>query len=85
MLIHRYFVKVPTVRLNLNFIHTRVLARLTRAKLKKLACDARTVACDFGVRACEIANTRDTRELHVTSSHLVCHITRACGVTTGTV
>ena len=63
------------VQLNLNFTHacrhTRVLARLTLAKLKKLAC-ARTVAHGLAC-AREIANTR---EMHVTSSHLVCHTTR---------
>ena len=43
---------IATVQLNLNFTHacrhTRVLAHLTLAKLKKLAC-ARTVARDFGM------------------------------------
>ena len=45
--------KPGTVQLNLNFTHAcrymRVLARLTHAKLQKLAC-ACTVARGFGVR-----------------------------------
>ena len=53
------------VQLNLNFTHacryTRVLARLTHAKLQKLAC-ARTVACDFGVSTQDSKHTRHVRD-----------------------
>ena len=66
------------VQLNLNFTHvcryTRVLAHLMHAKLQKLACAHSLLqvilACPHG-----IANTRDTREIHVMSSHLLCHTT----------
>ena len=48
------------VQLNLNFTHvcryTCVLARLMRAKLKKLAC-AHTVASDFGMHTGDSKHT----------------------------
>ena len=53
------------VQLNLNFTHVcrymRVLARLTRAKLQKLAC-ACTVAHDLGVHTWDSKHTRHTRD-----------------------
>ena len=53
-----------TVQLSLNFTHacrhTRVLARLTRVKLQKLAY-ARTVACNFGMHTRASEHTRHTR------------------------
>ena len=74
------------VQLNLNFTHvcryTHVLARLTRAKLQKLAC-AHTVARDFGV------HTRDSK--HTLHMRDTCHMLSlglphyTCGVTTGAV
>ena len=74
------------VQLNLNFTHacrhTRVLARLTCAKLKKLEC-ACTVAHDFGVHMRDSKHTQHTRvarhELTLGLPHYM------CGVTTGTV
>ena len=75
-----------TVQLNLNFTHayryTRVLARLTRAKLKKLAC-ARTVARDFSVCTRDSKHTRHTRDASHELALGLPHYT--CGVTTGTV
>ena len=75
-----------TVKFNLNFTHacrhTRVLARLTRAKLKKLPC-ARTVARDFGVRTRDSKHTRHTRVARHELALGLPHYT--CGVTTGTV
>ena len=75
-----------TVRLNLNFTHrcryTRVLASLTLAKVKNLAC-AHTVAHDFGVRMRDSKHTRHTRDArHELALGLLCYM---CGVTTGTV
>ena len=59
-----------------------MLARLTRAKLQKLAC-ACTVARDFGMRTWDSKHTQHTRdschELTLGLSHYT------CGVTTGTV
>ena len=77
---------VCTVQLNLNFTHvcryTHVLARLTHAKVKKLA-NACTVACDFGMRTQDSKHTQHTRdarhELALGLPHYM------CGVTTGTV
>ena len=60
----------------------RVLARLTHAKLKKLAC-ARTVACDFGVRVRDSKHTCHTRDARHELALCLPHYT--CGVTTGTV
>ena len=60
--------QVATVQLNLNFTHTcrymRVLARLTHAKLQKNWC---VHAVFLAILACAhgIANTHDTREMHV--------------------
>ena len=66
------------VQLNLNFTHvcrhTRVLARSTRAKLKKLAC-----ARNFGVRMQDSKHTRHTRDachelaLGFTTLHVWCN------------
>ena len=74
------------VQLNLNFTHackyTRVLARLTRAKFKKLAC-ARTVASDFGVRTWDSKHTQHTRDARHELAFGLPHY--MCGVTTGTV
>ena len=78
--------KACTVQLNLNCTHacrhTRVLAHLTHAKLKKLTC-ASTVARDFGVRTRDSKHTRHMRvprhELALGLPHYM------CGVTTGTV
>ena len=74
----RIWKSVHTVQLNLNFTHacryTRVLAHLMRAKLKNWRVHAllhAILAC-----TCRIANTRDTREMYITSLHLVCHTTR---------
>ena len=75
-----------TVQFNLNFTHacrhTRVLVRLTRIKLQKLAC-ARTVACNFGVRMWAIKHTQHTRNACHEIALGLPHYT--CGVTTGTV
>ena len=75
-----------TVQLNLNFTHasrhTRVLARLTRVKLQKLAC-AHTVARNFGVRTRASEHTRHTRNAHHKLALGLPHYMR--GVTTGTV
>ena len=60
----------------------RVLARLTRVKLQKLAC-ARTVACNFGVRMLASEHTRHTRNARHEHALGLPHYT--CGVTTGTV
>ena len=59
-----------------------MLARLTRVKLKKLAC-ARTVACDFGVRTRDSKHTHHTRDARHELALGLPHYT--CGVTTGTV
>ena len=58
----------------------RVLACLTCAKVKKLAC-ACTVAHKYGVRTQDSKHTRDACH----KLHLVCHTYYTCGVTTGTV
>ena len=75
-----------TVQPNLNLTrvcrHTRVLTRLTHAKLKKLAC-ARTVARDFDVRTRDSKHTRHTRDARHELALGLPHCT--CGVTTGTV
>ena len=77
---------LATVQLNLNFTHacryTRVLARLMRAKLQKLAC-ACTVARDFGVHTWESKRTRRTRDTRHELALGLPHYT--CGITTGTV
>ena len=74
------------VQLNLNFTHTcghtRVLAHLTCAKLKKLVC-ACTVARDFGVRTRDSKHMRHTRDACHELVLGLPHYT--CGVTTGTV
>ena len=78
--------KGSMVQLNLNFIHmckyTRVLACLTRAKLKKLAY-VHTVACNFGVRMWNSEYMGHTRDVHHKLALGLPHYT--CGVTTGTV
>ena len=75
-----------TVQLNLNFTHvcryTRVLARLTHTKVKKLAC-ACTVAHDFGMCTWDSKHMRHTRDTHHKLALSFLHYT--CGVTTGTV
>ena len=75
-----------TVQLNLNFTHAcrykRVLARLTLAKLDKLAC-ARTVACNFGMRTQDSKHTQHTRDACHKLTFGLPHYTY--GVTTGTV
>ena len=74
------------VQLNLNFTHacrhTRVLAHLMHAKLKKLAC-ALTVARNFGVRTRDSKHTQHTRVARHELALGLPHYT--CGVTTGTV
>ena len=75
-----------TVQLNLNFTHafryTRVLSRLTHAKLQKLVC-AHTVARNFGVRTWDSKHTRHMRDArHELALGLLHYM---CGVTTGTV
>ena len=62
--------------------YTRVLACLTRAKLKKLAC-AHTVACAFDVRTRDSKHTQHTRDACHKLALGLSHYT--CGVTTGTV
>ena len=59
-----------------------MLARLTHAKLQKLAC-ARTVACDLGVRTQDSKHTWDKRDACHELAVGLLHYT--CGVTTGTV
>ena len=59
-----------------------MLARLTCAKLKKLAC-ARTVSCNFGVRMRDSKHMRHTREARHELALGLPHYTY--GVTTGTV
>ena len=60
-------------------LYTRVLARLTRVKLQKLAC-ARTVACNFGVRTWASEHMRHTRnarhKLALGLPHYTCRVTR---------
>ena len=58
-----------------------VLAHLTRAKLKKLAC-ACTVACDFGVHTLDSKHTCHTRDARHELTLGLPHYT--CGVTTVT-
>ena len=74
------------IQLNLNFTHacryTRVLARLTSAKLQKLAC-ACTVACDFGMHTWDSKHTWHTRDTCHKLTLGLPHYT--CGVTIGTV
>ena len=60
----------------------RVLARLTHAKLKKLAC-ARTVAHDFGMCTPDSKHTHYTRDARHELALGLPHYT--CGVTTGAV
>ena len=60
----------------------RVLARLTRAKLKKLAC-ACTVAYDFGVPTRDSKHMQHRRDAHHELTLGLPHYT--CDVTTGTV
>ena len=62
--------------------YTCVLARLTRAKLQKLAC-ACTVACEFGVCTWDSKHTQHTRDAHHELALGLPHY--MCGVTTGTV
>ena len=59
-----------------------MLARLTRAKLKKLLC-AWTFARDFGVGTRDSKHTRHTRDARQELILGLPHYT--CGVTTGTV
>ena len=59
-----------------------VLACLTCAKLKKLAC-ACTVACDFVMRMRDSKHTRHMRDAHHELALGLPHYT--CGVTTCTV
>ena len=59
-----------------------VLARLTCAKLQKLAC-ACTIARDFGMRMWDSKHTRHTRGACHKLALGLPHYT--CGVTTGTV
>ena len=77
---------IVMVQLNLNFTracrYMRVLARLTHAKLKKLAC-ARTVARSFSVRTRDSKHTLHTRDACHKLTLGLPHY--ACGVTTGTV
>ena len=78
---------VETVSIQYSSIHvcryTCVLASLTRAKVKKLAC-ACTVAHDFGVRTWDSKHTRHTRDAcHELLALGLPHYT--CGVTTGIV
>ena len=74
------------VQLNFNFTHTcrytHVLARLTHATVKKLAC-ACTVACNFGVCIRDSKHTRHMRDLRHELALGLPHYT--CGVITGTV
>ena len=74
------------VQLNLNFMHmyryTHVLAHLTCAKFRKLAC-AHTVTRDFGMRTRDSKHTRHTRDARHELTLGLPHYT--CGVTTGTV
>ena len=59
-----------------------MLACLTCAKVKKLAC-AHTVLRDFGVRTRDSKHTRHMRDAHYELALGLPHYT--CGVTTGTV
>ena len=66
-ILHFQNVTSNTVQLNLNFTHAcrymSVLAHLTHAKVKKLAC-ACTVAHDFSVCMRDSKHTRHTRDAH---------------------
>ena len=62
------------------YTYTHVLARLTCAKLKKLAC-ARTVAHGFGVHTQDSKHTQHTRDTHHELALGLPHYT--CSVTTG--
>ena len=74
------------VQLNLNFTHACgymcVLARLTHAKLQKLACVC-TFARNFGVRIWDSKHMWHTRDARHELALGLPHYT--CGVTTGTV
>ena len=59
-----------------------MLARLTCAKVKKLAC-AHTVAYDFGMRTWDSKHMRHTRDARHELELGLLHYT--CGVTAGTV
>ena len=59
-----------------------MLARLTRAKLQKLAC-VRTVALNFGVHMWDSKHMQHTRDARHELALGLPHYT--CGVTTGTV
>ena len=59
-----------------------MLARLTHAKLQKLAC-ACTVACDFGMNTWDSKHTRHTRDAHHKLTLGLPHYT--CDITIGTV
>ena len=59
-----------------------MLARLTRAELKKLTC-AHTVARNFGVRTRDSKHTRHTRDARHELALGLPHY--KCGLTTGTV
>ena len=78
--------EITTVQLSLNFTHacrhTHVLACVTHAKLKKLAC-AHTVARDFGMRTRDSKHARHTRDAHHKLALGLPHY--MCDVTTGTV
>ena len=84
-LFHNQITLEFTVQLNyftLAFKYTRVLARLTRAKLQKLAC-AHTVAHDFDMHTRDSKHTQHTRDARHELALGLPHYT--CGVTTGTV
>ena len=60
-------------------LYTRVqvhacVAALTRAKFQELVCVHALLHAIY-VCTCGKANTHNTREMHVTSLHLVCHTT----------
>ena len=59
-----------------------MLAHVTRAKVKKLAC-VRTVTCDFGMHTWDSKHMQHTRNARHELALGLLHYT--CGVTTGTV
>ena len=84
--IFNFIAPANAVKLNLNFTHAcsnmHVLARLTHAKLQKLAC-ACIVAHDFGMRTWDSKHSRHTSDARRELALGLPHYT--CGVTAGTV
>ena len=86
--IYKLVLNHTIVQLNLNLHtytcrHMHVLARLTQPELKNWSVHA--LLHVFLVCTHRMVNTCNTRVIHVTSSHLICHTIALCGVASGTV